>query len=147
MFIIVSILYNDASVITLIVTLILASMRTSFVALAMAVFAIAQEGSDVELLAMDDIHGLISVVQVVPARRLVGRVTGPHVAKLIGTLSLRTVDTTVRPRTCADVGALGVLELVYCCSDDGLRVGLLAKGVRKVRFLTSLPRNTRPCCL
>lgn len=78
---------------------------------------------------MDDIHGFIGVVQVVPTWRLVRRVAGPHITKFIGMLSLRTVDTTIRPRTGSDVSALGVFELVFCCSDDGLRVSLLVEGV------------------
>jgi len=121
-----SYLYDYTSIITVIVAL--PSMRPSLVTFTVTVFAGVQKCSNIELLAVNDVHSLISVVQVVPARRLVRRITCPHVTKIVGMLSLRTVNPTISPRTSSDVGALGVFELVHCCSDDGLRMGLLAKG-------------------
>jgi hypothetical protein len=113
------------SVITVVVAL--PSMLTSLVALPMSIFAILQEGSDFELLTVDDVHRLIGVVQVVPAWRLMRRITCPHIAESIRMLSLGTVDSAIRPRTGSDVGALGVLEFVHCCSDDGLRANSLVE--------------------
>jgi hypothetical protein len=86
----------------------------------MLAFTSTQERSDVELLAVYNVHSLISIVQIIPAWRLMRRVTSPNISKSIRMLGLRTVDSTIGPRTRSSVGALGVFELVYCCANDGL---------------------------
>jgi hypothetical protein len=111
----------------LIITVLFLPMPAS---LAMLTFTATQKRSDIDLLAVNDVHGLISIVQVIPAWRLMRRVAGPHVTESIRMLGLRTVDSAVCPWTSSSVSSGWIFELVHCCADDGLRKArLLEKSI------------------
>jgi hypothetical protein len=88
--------------------------------LVMTTYTATQERSDIELLPMNNIHGLISIVQIIPAWRLMRRVTSPNITESIRMLGLRAVDSAIRPGTGPRVSSCWIFELVYCCADDGL---------------------------
>lgn len=71
------------------------------------------------MLFRNDIHGFIGVVEVIPSRTLMRRITCPNHSKLIDLLGFRPPNATISPRACADICPI-ICEFVHYRTDDCL---------------------------
>lgn len=76
------------------------------------------------MLLLDDLHGLIVAIDIVPSRCLVLRVTSPQNALRRERLILRPVDSSISPRRRAD-RTFTFDEAILNLIEDGLEVRIL----------------------
>lgn len=85
-----------------------------------SMFMALYPSSNIFLLPRDNIHRFVSVVEIVPPRALVRRVSRPDHFKLVNMLRLWSPNSTVCPRRRTDIRA-AFLEAIHCRTDNSLR--------------------------